>query len=627
MAQYNPPSQNLPIFDSGLFGGTNSTTGSVPSGDFLNFPNAQGDENLLGITVADSATFNADSTFNDVVEINDDTTFSTNIIMSGTYLTNYIEFPDGTQQFSANGSGSGDALLAGGTLSNPQTFTGYNEFSNADGQITLINTTETPISFVTISCDQTEYQVNIGGNLAIGNTANSNLVRLSSAADYTGQLDIHGYINITNASDTHAVRILTDEANIKQLNIQGALSVGNSTNSNTVLIASDTTNSNQIDIYGTVKIDNPSQTNPIFLTNFGDPSTGQYGLQITNGGIKLGSFTGTPSASTYVSISCLDSTDGVFYVQGNINATGTYLTIGSVSLTTGGPGLQLSSGLGIGGNCILNNTVSGTPSSSTLSQSSSVVETIVANGSLQLFGGDTYRSFFYNYTGQTDLETFQNLDENLEVLSGLSISPNKYAYPGSTNRVNLFADGVTNNQLTLSGSLQTTGQVIITGTGAGITFPDSSVQTTAYTGGSPVLATYTSSALDTGISPYNWSFDGISNSLGNQVNWILYSNSAMTVSSASAVYTDLDPIVQPSALNNYIFGSGTAIQIPYKYSDGTTTTTQPTYYPSAVVALGGFTISAIADASVNSTFRVSLNSTSNTSFTNGSTLTLKFFAN
>ena len=108
---------------------------------------------------------------------------------------------------------------------------------------------------------------------------------------------------------------------------------------------------------------------------------------------------------------------------------------------------------------------------------------------------------------------------------------------------------------------------------------------------------------------------------------ILYSNSAMTVSSASAVYTDLDPIVQPSALNNYIFGSGTAIQIPYKYSDGTTTTTQPTYYPSAVVALGGFTISAIADASVNSTFRVSLNSTSNTSFTNGSTLTLKFFAN
>jgi hypothetical protein len=141
MAQYNPPSQNLPIFDSGLFGGTNSNPGSVPSGDFLNFPNAQGDENLLGITVADSATFNADSTFNDVVDINDDATFGTNIILSGTYLTNYIEFPDGSQQFSAGGGGTGDALLTGGSSTTPQNFTGYNEFSNADGQITLTNTT------------------------------------------------------------------------------------------------------------------------------------------------------------------------------------------------------------------------------------------------------------------------------------------------------------------------------------------------------------------------------------------------------------------------------------------------------------------------------------------------------
>ena len=626
MAQYNPPSQNLPIFDSGLFGGTNSNPGSVPSGDFLNFPNAQGDENLLGINVADSATFNADSTFNDIVEINNDATFSTNIIMSGTYLTNYIEFPDGSQQFSAGGSGTGDALLAGGSSTTPQTFTGVNAFNNVGG-IIIEDSTNTSTT-TTLYQNGTNLSINSsasGGGVQLGDST-INRVILSTNAN---GLALNKAITVSNKTNSNSVLIASDVSTVGQLDISGQVSIGNSTNTNTVLLASDGQTSNQLDIYGAVKIDNPSQSNPIFLTNYADSSISQYGLQITNGGIKLGSFTGTPSASTYVAISCLDTTDGVFYVQGNINLTGTYLTIGSATISTGGPGLQLSSGLSIGGNCILKNTVSGTTTTSTLSQSDTNVETIVSNGDIQLFGGSTNRSIYLNYTGQTDLQIQQNYDEFLQVSSGLTLFPNKYAHPSSTNFVNMEADSTTNNQLDIAGNLLTSGSIIL-GSGSApqayLKFGDGSMQTVAYTGGAPILASYTSSTLDTLIVPYVWSFTGISNSLGNQVSWILYSNSAMATSGASTVFSDTNSVIVPSGLSNYIYGYGTAIKIPYKFNDGTTTTTQNTYYPSTIVALGGFTLNAEGNTNGSTSFKVTLSSDTNTNFNNGSTLKLVFYA-
>jgi len=552
MAQYNPPSQNLPIFDSGSFGGTNSNPGSVPSGDFLNFPNAQGDENLLGITVADSATFNADSTFNDVVEINNDTTFSTNIIMSGTYLTNYIEFPDGSQQFTADtGGGSGDAQLSGGTSTTPQVFTGYNEFSNADGQITLTNTTNTTPTVVNISCAPGDIQLNVEGNLSIGNDNNTNTVIMSAAASYLNQLDIQdSSITIAGAG--------------KQIKLAG----------------------------------------------YGDTTSGIYGLQVSGGGILVGSNAGFTTASTYVQIACDNANDDRLIVSGDLEITG------DLSSSTFSGLLTLTNTNGDG-------TITYT---SSLQQSGSDDETIVVNGDLQLSGGTTNRSIFLNYTGQTNLEISQNYDENLEVYSGITIAPNKYAYPSNTNRVNLYADATNNNQLDVDGAIQTNGQLKITGTGAGITFTNGSIQTVAYTGGAPILATYTSSALDTLLTPFVWSFTGISNTLGNQVSWILYSNSAITTNSSSTVFSNTNATITPSNLNNYIYGSGTAIQIPYKFDNGTTTTNQKTYYPSVVVALGGFTLNAIGNTSGTTTFTVTLNSSSNTNFTNASTLKLVFYA-
>jgi len=426
MAQYNPPSQNLPIFDSGLFGGTNQTSGGVPSGDFLNFPNAQGDENLLGITVADSATFNADSTFNDVVEINNDTTFSTNIIMSGTYLTNYIEFPDGTQQFSAS-SGSGDALLDGGTSSAPQTFTGYNEFDNANGRITL------------------------------GNTTNTTKIKLES-----------------------------DETNNDQLNINGQVSIGNLSNGNTVLLNSDTTTTDQLDIQGTLQVYGAGW--PIELAGYGNSTSGVYGLQVSGGGLRLGSNGGTPGSSTYVQLACLDADDNQLYVAGSIQLSNSTLSGTNVTISSGTVGLVISSGIQVGGNCNLVNTVSSVQSTSTLSQSSTVAETVVCSGNLQLSGGTTNRTISLNYSGQDNIEIYQNYPGNLECNSGITISPNIESYPSNTNRITLYADETTNNQLDVEGNLLTTGNITLgsgSTTGASLTFGDGSVQTTAYTGAIP----------------------------------------------------------------------------------------------------------------------------------------------
>ena len=66
MAFYSPPTQDLAIFDSSVFLGSGGSGGSGGggSGSFLDYPNAQGLENLQAITVAGASVFNNIATFN-----------------------------------------------------------------------------------------------------------------------------------------------------------------------------------------------------------------------------------------------------------------------------------------------------------------------------------------------------------------------------------------------------------------------------------------------------------------------------------------------------------------------------------------------------------------------------------
>jgi hypothetical protein len=174
MAQYPKPSNNYPTFSQGTF--TNPTTGGLTIDEgkkyFLTFPTQQANSTETMSTVlvqgtlgvAQTATFNntvstaihsiGDVLLDDALNVGGITTLEgdlditdSNIILNGTFLTNYIEFPDGTKQYSA------DAGISPYTVLNNQdntyvagfnqTFVGDINSVGINGPIVFTNTTST----------------------------------------------------------------------------------------------------------------------------------------------------------------------------------------------------------------------------------------------------------------------------------------------------------------------------------------------------------------------------------------------------------------------------------------------------------------------------------------------------
>lgn len=119
--EYPPPLEDVPIFDPLLFleADLPLTTSSADT-RYLRFPTAQGKETLQDMDVNGLGTFFNGITMNGAV--GDNLTIDQNIIMNGVALTNFIQFPDGTQQFTASTGGGGlegQYVVAVG-LTNPQ---------------------------------------------------------------------------------------------------------------------------------------------------------------------------------------------------------------------------------------------------------------------------------------------------------------------------------------------------------------------------------------------------------------------------------------------------------------------------------------------------------------------------
>jgi hypothetical protein len=88
MSAYNPPVENVPIFDAGLFSTTNSSTSgflTITEANrlYLQFPFGQGTQTIPAVNITGNATI------------------GNNLILDGTPATNYLEFPDGTRQFTS----------------------------------------------------------------------------------------------------------------------------------------------------------------------------------------------------------------------------------------------------------------------------------------------------------------------------------------------------------------------------------------------------------------------------------------------------------------------------------------------------------------------------------------------
>jgi len=94
MAVKPAPSCDCPGFNESCFITDTTTGGGGGSGVYLEFPIGQGQETLPALVV------NGESDLNTLF-VGEDATFSQNIIMDGTAGINYIEFPDGTKQYTA----------------------------------------------------------------------------------------------------------------------------------------------------------------------------------------------------------------------------------------------------------------------------------------------------------------------------------------------------------------------------------------------------------------------------------------------------------------------------------------------------------------------------------------------
>jgi len=129
MAVYNPPTENLPIFDNSNFVITDTIlTREELDASYLRFPEAQGEETLMAINVGGLATFSDNVIIEEEIEFDDGTVqnsaFTGAGALAGSYTSSDITIDsDGKITAISNGSGGGGSFL---------------EFPNAQGEENLL---------------------------------------------------------------------------------------------------------------------------------------------------------------------------------------------------------------------------------------------------------------------------------------------------------------------------------------------------------------------------------------------------------------------------------------------------------------------------------------------------------
>ena len=87
--------------------GTQQFTAAAVSGNFVNFPTAQGALSIPSASITTTLGVTGNTTLSNL-SVSGSETVTGNVIMNGTALTNYIQFPDGTKQYTAGGGAAGN---------------------------------------------------------------------------------------------------------------------------------------------------------------------------------------------------------------------------------------------------------------------------------------------------------------------------------------------------------------------------------------------------------------------------------------------------------------------------------------------------------------------------------------
>ena len=154
MAQYLPPSENVPIFDTLNFQqGNIPLTYNTASQYFLTYPTAQGTENLQAINVAGTSTFNNTLTITNGVTSNTlsntDWTGTIKTALSTQNLTHYLNMSD------SSATGQGNPQKSALIMANPST--GIITASGFNGPLTGLASQATTILCTTDNTNGTYY--------------------------------------------------------------------------------------------------------------------------------------------------------------------------------------------------------------------------------------------------------------------------------------------------------------------------------------------------------------------------------------------------------------------------------------------------------------------------------------
>jgi hypothetical protein len=162
MSAYPPPNENSTIYDSNVFRNpfTAKLTRKEAESLYLNFPLAQGEETLPALVVGGTETISGNSTY------------ASNMIMSGTPSVNYQQYPDGTKQYEA--------------------FSGTH--TNADNVLTNGATTAGtyPVSYLPVGTTDLTYQPNNFDSAGNHLTYNPSTNAFSVGGTTNGRINING---------------------------------------------------------------------------------------------------------------------------------------------------------------------------------------------------------------------------------------------------------------------------------------------------------------------------------------------------------------------------------------------------------------------------------------------------
>lgn len=131
MAEYPPPTEDLPIFDNNVFVNLDEfVTIDHINNNFLKFPIAQGAETLTDVTVLGTSTFNGTETHNNIVTFQDNINLTKNIKINAIPASPVITLTDGTTTNTLTQADWTGNIKTVNTVANS---THYLNFSNSSG--------------------------------------------------------------------------------------------------------------------------------------------------------------------------------------------------------------------------------------------------------------------------------------------------------------------------------------------------------------------------------------------------------------------------------------------------------------------------------------------------------------